>query len=1191
MARPFRRWSIDKLEAEFDRARLPADVSSLERLLNELEYRRTLRAQQLKRRVVHAIGVSRSSEAQKASSSQPDMDSDLPPPRAPKSEQPRRAPHNRVSTQPIPAEPLLTAMEASNLLSAWIALEVLSPPQTYRRAADLVDGDVRRVVDLSRAGELPWFLGQQARPHTRLFYQIVVGAIDMVEATSALLETYSDEDIERVSAVGFTPIAVLTIDKEGVPVQPDAIAISSFAWGLPLALQRNLTSLGEWPTVERQLVEEALRVVCPAGDDEGTRRIDRSAIARLYKHLIERLKLPQTLVAPPLYAIRIYQWWKAIDPPDPPPMGSFFIADLAKAKALVNSGTVPELLARYLALVVPPKKIDIRCDDPALAEALAPACTPPGKWITRGRHPLVLLQQASVNLAVSGASATKLLPVNGPPGTGKTTLLRDLVVSAIVDRARAMAQFADPTEAFSASTERFRHGNGFLHYYPINNKLSGFEVVVASSNNRAVENISAELPTLDAIDPARSDLRYFKTVADSVARGSKSEDDSDSNGEAQGRLFEVAPPPRQDCWGLIAAVLGNAKNRYAFRQTAWTDVDYGLRTYLLEASGNPQRIEIRDPNTGIIVEDRKPGVVTAEKPPSSLENALRRWKSARRRFLTAMEAVELRLSTLEKGRRALAPSDLFATQKKAADAVSQLEPRLAALEQQRAKRSAALDTLKKRCDEADEALVSLYRNEPGLLGRLVGGSSYADWERSRSAAERSLAETRSHMDAAQRLLSELRANELGVLANLKSARQELSAATAAIETTLRDIDAAVALSGVRFADAAFFDRPASDLHRDTAWLDDETLRLREEVFAVAMEVHRAFVDVAAKQVRNNLDLLFRTFFGRHAWSPRMRPIMQGLWTTFFSVVPVMSTTFASVERMLGYLDVEAIGWLLIDEAGQAVPQAAIGSLMRAKRAVIVGDPIQLPPVTSLPTELSTQIAAEFRVDNERFVAPSASVQALADATSMWGTTIVSNGAGTRVGVPLVVHRRCAEPMFSLSNTLAYGGMMVLGRGSRRSGIREVLGPSTWIDVRPGRCEDKWSVAEGEAVLQLFQKLNHSGLDELDLYLISPFRIVAQKLRALLVAKRVLTRWTTEPRQWVRDRIGTVYTVQGREADTVIAVLGAAEPERRGARAWAGEGVNQLNVAVTRAKENLYVVGNRFEWASAGNFAHLERSFA
>ena len=87
-------------------------------------------------------------------------------------------------------------------------------------------------------------------------------------------------------------------------------------------------------------------------------------------------------------------------------------------------------------------------------------------------------------------------------------------------------------------------------------------------------------------------------------------------------------------------------------------------------------------------------------------------------------------------------------------------------------------------------------------------------------------------------------------------------------------------------------------------------------------------------------------------------------------MPVASTTFASVERMLGYLGPEAIGWLLVDEAGRAVPQAAVGALLRSRHAVVVGDPLQIEPVTTLPTDLADRICAEFWVDPARWMAPA-----------------------------------------------------------------------------------------------------------------------------------------------------------------------------------------------------------------------------
>ncbi len=65
----------------------------------------------------------------------------------------------------------------------------------------------------------------------------------------------------------------------------------------------------------------------------------------------------------------------------------------------------------------------------------------------------------------------------------------------------AMLQFDDPEKAFIHSGEKVkRGGNAFLHLYHLDKRLRGFEVVVASSNNKAVENVSVELPGRGAVD-------------------------------------------------------------------------------------------------------------------------------------------------------------------------------------------------------------------------------------------------------------------------------------------------------------------------------------------------------------------------------------------------------------------------------------------------------------------------------------------------------------------------------------------------------------------------------------------------------------------------------------------------------------------------------------------------------------------
>jgi len=57
---------------------------------------------------------------------------------------------------------------------------------------------------------------------------------------------------------------------------------------------------------------------------------------------------------------------------------------------------------------------------------------------------------------------------------------------------------------------------------------------------------------------------------------------------------------------LIAAVLGNAINRSRFRQNFWWDKEIGMATYLAEASGTPQLIDVVDEKTGKVIGTRKP---------------------------------------------------------------------------------------------------------------------------------------------------------------------------------------------------------------------------------------------------------------------------------------------------------------------------------------------------------------------------------------------------------------------------------------------------------------------------------------------------------------------------------------------------------------------------------------------------------
>ncbi|HET8772664.1 MAG TPA: AAA domain-containing protein [Thermoanaerobaculia bacterium] len=1145
MTRPYFQASIEELEVVF--ASHADDAATLDLLLEELGHRKTLRAGRLRQRVQQRLtsladsgGTSRAAFVERRDApSLHDAPSAVP---APPTE-----PHVRNQYPPITNAP-------QAVLSAWTALEVLSPP-TFTRPEDLTS---RKEDVAGITAELPW-KRKRSRPGYRLYYQVILGSVKLEPAMTRLIERYGDTRPDPPTSRGKKAIlAAVLLDSEGRLIESPAVAVSSFAWGVMAALEGQLTDLGRWPVVESVLIERIdakLRTfaVRPEGGDE--RPLTREALLATYAELVRELRLPAEFVEPPTFAIRTYVWFKDPNPAEPLILNSFFLADLARARRLVADDKAPETLRRYLGTLPPPHRVDLLSDDQALGDAVAPARTPLSRWPSKVRHPLVLLQQTAVNLA-SGLRDGEILGVNGPPGTGKTTLLRDVVAGVVVERATAMVTFADPMKAFVHSGEKLRAGKAWLQLYHLADALRGFELVVASSNNKAVENVSAELPGIDAMAVDAGHLRYFKSLADA----------------AHGR----------DTWGMVAGVLGNAQNRSRFCKTFWWDDEVALNRYLAAAAGTPQYVEERDAATGH-VRRRLPRIVAEERPPTSRLEALRQWREAQERFQAALERSAQWRAWLEHIRkRAVAIPTLVRAVRAAAMAAENV-----AIDALRTAEQGA-DTAEHAEANASALLSAHQRGRPRWFARLFRTPKSRAW----TNADRLL---RAGLDAAMRAAARAASHAKAAAAERKRAVSACAAANKALVAAVSEHDIAVRelgearARGVTIADDAFFAAEHASLHRATPWYPDEAQRARDEVFIAAMDVHRAFMAAAAKPLRHNLGALMSAFSGRRLSTEKKRALLPELWSSLFLAVPLISTTFAAVERMLGMLPVESLGWLLVDEAGQAVPQAAVGALIRTRRALVIGDPLQIEPVVPLPELLTTAVCRQMGVDPDQYAAPAASVQTLADNASRYTAEFQTRNGSRSVGVPLLVHRRCSEPMFSISNAIAYAGLMVSAKELRPSTIRDVLGPSAWLHVH-GAPEEKWCADEGAVVLRLLRQLGTHGVSP-DLFIITPFVIVAERLRQIVRESGVLTELgigVSQHSGWTNDRIGTVHTVQGREAEAVIFVLGAQSPSQTGARNWAGGQPNLLNVAATRAKEVLYVIGNRRLWREAGLFATLDR---
>lgn len=1026
------------------------------------------------------------------------------------------------------------------ILDYWRAVEIFSPQNIPQVAPD----DRSDPVFAAHSDQpLPWSpnhpLATRRPPKDRSRrFTAYCGVLATAEVRAILEENFGkDEESFDERTDGTTCLFAFSVTDDGRPLF-QTFVLSSCAWATARTLDptpaddawltgfedhadsiasdfEHRYAIADDDEHGQELVREGFRVGRPLGYTDLLAETERIAGDLGLLHLVPGcgIRIGCNLVA----SSRQY----APDKSDF--INSFYLTDLARVADEARQGNVGEALNEFLAdqpdLAA---RIDVRQGIATQFHQLSPSLFPRGRWPSKGHHPLVFSQQFAINsmsqeLGTASPEGAGLFAINGPPGTGKTTLLRDLIASVVVERAMRLAELSRPEQAFKGKA-RWKTDKYNREVSVWKDEFQGFEIVIASANNGAVENVTREIPGIDAVDASWLDnVDHFTDF---------------------GTRLLKAP-----AWALVAARLGNKSNRNAFVSSLW----YGSKETAAENSGDPSVACLLKWLKSI--EGRSfywPAATAAFKAAVAAEQAIRQrhervYDTCLRSALLQHEiaAIDAKLQAIEIERRAAA--DLF-----------QVVDR---------KRS----TLAKNADEADSLQQRHHQRYPKLLEIILTlGKAVREWRATNhvlvarvDAADELLTQARdaaaAQNDAVDVLekqaqtvwasLDRMKVEQAAVLEQLRQARQALGAAFPATETW-RDAEDARELS--------------------SPWADPAWNEARAKVFLAALALHKAFVLASPTTMRQNLQAAMDVLSGAVP-SGAPEQAIRAAWTTLFFLVPVVSTTFASFDRLFSHLGRESLGWLLIDEAGQAAPQLAAGAIWRAKRAVVVGDPLQLEPVVTIPFTAQQALRRHFGVA-ETWLPGHTSVQQLADRASRFGTTLTTASEPLWVGSPLRVHRRCDQPMFDISNAIAYDGLMVFGTPPREPSD---LPSSQWIDIAGGDSDGHWIEAEGQAVAALIGHLLDRGVDPRQIFLISPFRVVVRRLRELA-------------RRAEGIQVGTIHTAQGKESDVVILVLGG-NPTKPGAKQWASQRPNLLNVAASRAKRRLYVVGNRDEWRKYAYF--------
>jgi hypothetical protein len=1145
----------------------------------------------------------------------------------------------------------------ADIVQFWRTVEMFSPQEVKKASRE------QQIFTVQPGRPLPWEADHELaqwklRPNQAWRHVVYLGIYRLDEVFEVLSRVFTpDKNSYDERPAGQSAIAAFLVGEDGRALL-DSEVLSSCAWATGQVL-RDGHAGSDWlsqfqdATMDfshewRDLVTD--EVSTPQGDAPPQyvpRLLDSDDLADCLTIAVAVAGTDTALWAT---EIRIQSQVVARRTADKPAgvefLNSFIMGDLNLVAEQTAKGDIGAALREYLrpaADIPSARRIDVRTQLDAVLAATAPETVPAGRWPSDPEHALACNQQLAVNTAL-GMTTAGILGVNGPPGTGKTTMLRDLIAGLVVERAHRLAALTNPAQAFTRRQRGWVTGQYTREVSVWRRELTGFEMVVASANNGAVQNVTDEIPAADAIDEtwqeAAAALDYFPEIATGLLTP-----EPDTAKEAS-----VSPG-----WGLVAARLGNKANRSRFVTTFWyhrpddpkaEDAWWGL----LEVLKDYERTGPDRPWSAAVAEFRavearvealrgeRSEVYRAVGRRAEMDGelaALRRAVSTAVQKVDAARGREQAARATEQEQVAVAERIALARQ---AEAEQAARLRTATAQQAlQARRSDAQLIVAGRRANAEQAVRSWeaevtrrwqanaehQQSRPGLWERLrTLGEASRRWSRKEEWLANAVNNARSDLRVAHQELNAAQQEADAAHRAAEAAQQELDAAdrvlavgiplprvdheplvatrrtVALAEQSLTDairaqaetertlhagetelaaldtqLDTAATSLGQHYPDGAWWD----DRHRRelaALWTDVAWNQARSELFLAALALHKAFLRHTARDMRRNLQAAMDVVSGE---APRDAPDTAVLtaWQSLFFVVPVVSTTFASYARLFGHLGKEALGWLLIDEAGQATPQNAVGALWRTQRAVVVGDPLQLEPITTLPFRAEQAIRVEAEVD-EQWLTSRTSVQRLADRLTRLGTWLSGDEDPTWVGVPLTVHRRCDQPMFDIVNTIAYDGLMIDGTGTsareRFNTAYPALPESMWIDVPGVGAQGHWIPAEGVQLDRILDRIASLEFDMSEVMVIGPFRDVARQVRRRSQRHPGLV-------------AGTVHTAQGKQADIVVLVLGSA-PDRPGARNWASSKPNLLNVAVSRAKRRLYVIGDRRAWSNCRYFTVL-----
>ncbi|ADD42615.1 caspase, EACC1-associated type [Stackebrandtia nassauensis] len=257
--------------------------------------------------------------------------------------------------------------------------------------------------------------------------------------------------------------------------------------------------------------------------------------------------------------------------------------------------------------------------------------------------------------------------------------------------------------------------------------------------------------------------------------------------------------------------------------------------------------------------------------------------------------------------------------------------------------------------------------------------------------------------------------------------------------------------------------------------------------------------------------------------------------------------------------------VVIDEAAQCPTPMVLALLMRAKRALIIGDPHQIPPVAELSQSYDDLLRRKHKLGEDW----------LKERRLNYVGGSIYHACALAAGEVALLdeHYRCDPAIVATPNRVVYQKQLSVLTDTTRLAIPAAPPDTPAVEVidlpgtvtHPGK-KSCFNSVEADRVVELAAGLRVKYPDA-SIGVVSPFRahvnLVEGKLTELKLEPEVV--------------VGTAHTFQGDECDIIILSPVGSDGIREMSAQWMVKQTNLWNVAITRAKSRLFVVCDRGWW--------------